>query len=175
MKKVVIISGSPSRFSRLNGVLDYVHTVLEQRVLQVQTIQVCQFPAEDLLHARFDSNEIQKANLLVEQAEAIIIATPVYKASFSGILKAYLDLLPQEVFVNKVILPIAIGGTAVHLLMLEYALKPVLSILGATIIGKGVFIQDTQVGLNEYGKTEIAQEINNRLDHSLNQLIGITI
>jgi FMN reductase len=172
MKRVVVISGSPSKFSRLYGILDYVDKYLEKSGHKVHNIQVCQFPAEDLLHARFDSVEIQNANVLVEQAEAVIIATPIYKASFSGVLKAYLDLLPQKALENKVILPIAIGGTSAHLLMLEYALKPVLSVLGATHIEKGVFVQNTQVGLNEYGKTEIAQEINERLNESLCQLIG---
>jgi FMN reductase len=49
-------------------------------------------------------------------------------------LKTYLDLLPQKALVGKRIVPIAIGGSLGHLLAIENALKPVLSVLGATEI-----------------------------------------
>lgn len=96
MYKVVIISGSPNESSRLSGVLNKIIINLEQKRLKVDQIQICKLPADDLLHARFDSVMIQNANALVEQANAIIVATPIYKASYSGILKTYLDLIPQR-------------------------------------------------------------------------------
>ena len=44
------------------------------------------------------------------------MATPIYKASYSGVLKAFLDLLPQFAFGGKVVLPLLTGGTAAHVL-----------------------------------------------------------
>jgi FMN reductase len=58
-------------------------------------INVSDLPAEDLISAHFDP-AIQQANELVEKADAIIVASPVYKASYTGVFKTYLDLLPQK-------------------------------------------------------------------------------
>ena len=59
-------------------------------------IQVTDLPAEDLVHAKFDSPAIQDALAIVDAADAVIVATPVYKAAYSGVLKLFLDLIPQE-------------------------------------------------------------------------------
>lgn len=58
--------------------------------------QVRDFPAEDLLHARFDSPQIIDLLQHIDNADGLVIATPVYKASFSGALKTSLILLPER-------------------------------------------------------------------------------
>src|SRR4051794_21880890 len=126
MSKIAIISGSPSEHTRLNGVLAEVVRQSEGANAIPEVIHIRELPPQDLIQAKFDSEEIVKANKLVEDSEIIVILTPTYKASFSGVLKTYLDLLPQNSLEGKTILPIAIGGTFGHLLMIDYALKPVL-------------------------------------------------
>ncbi|MBM7572692.1 NADPH-dependent FMN reductase [Aquibacillus albus] len=172
MKKIVVISGCPSNSSRLYGVIDQVIEKLEQREMDVDHIEVFNLPADDLIHAKFDSDEIKASNSLVQQADAVVIATPVYKASFSGILKSYLDLLPQKGLENKNIFLIVMGGTIAHLLSIEYALKPVLSVLGATHIEKEVFIQDSQVVWNDHGKVDLSEEVNQRLETSISRFMN---
>ena len=99
-----------------------------------------------------------------------MILTPVYKASFTGVLKTYLDLLPQNSLKNKTILPIVIGGSNGHLLMVDYALKPVLAALGATHILKGTYIVDNQVTKLANNRYELDGEVKTRLDAELNTL-----
>jgi FMN reductase len=169
MANIVIITGSPSKSSRLNGVINHVSEQLINGGFIVKQIDVCDLPAEDLLHANFNSVAIKGANKLIEKADGIIIATPVYKASYTGILKAFLDIIPEKGLVNKVMLPIAMGGTTAHLLMLEYALKPVLSVLGANHIEAGVFVHDRLVKWNEQGKVDIEEEVNTRLLASIRE------
>lgn len=167
---MTIISGSPSEHTRLNGVLDEIVRQSEGMNITHEIIHIRNLPPQDLIQAKFDSGEIVRANKKVEDSTIIVILTPVYKASFTGVLKTFLDLLPQDSLKGKTILPIAIGGTFGHLLMIDYALKPVLAALGATHILKGAFILDSQVkkiGNNQY---EIEEEANNRLTSSLNSL-----
>ncbi|MCL7748514.1 NADPH-dependent FMN reductase [Halalkalibacter alkaliphilus] len=171
MNKIVIISGSPTSFSRLNSLLKYTKQLLEKAEMEVSVVQVCELPSEELLHAKWDAPAIKEANMLIEEAEAIVIGTPIYKASFSGVLKTFLDLLPENGLKDKGILPLAIGGTRSHLLMLEYSLKPILSVLGATHIEKGVFVQNVQVSLNEEGETEIASVTKTRLIKSVDRFV----
>lgn len=142
---VVSIGGSPSTRSRSGVLLEQSRQWLQDRGVEVVTFQVREFPAEDLLHARFDSPQVQHFQQLVAQADGLIVATPVYKASFSGALKTLLDLLPERALEHKVVLPIATGGSIAHMLAVDYALKPVLSTLKAQETLQGIFADDSQV------------------------------
>ncbi|MBO9598527.1 MAG: NADPH-dependent FMN reductase [Cohnella sp.] len=172
MSKVVVISGSPSGTSRLDGLLKHTIAYLEQSRMQTTVIQVRDLPAEDLLHAKFDSPAIVRANEAIAEADAVLVCTPVYKASYTGILKAYIDLLPQKGFENKVMLPIAMGGTLAHHLCIDYALKPLMIALGATRILTGMFVVDSQVRWNEDGVLEMQQEVADRHTKTLEQLVS---
>lgn len=174
MARILILSGSPSKTSRLNGIIQYVQKVLEGKGAQVEWINVSNLPAEDLISARFDSPAIQQANESVEKADAVIVASPVYKASYTGVLKTYLDLLPQKGLAQKVILPLFIGGSIAHLLSIDYALKPVLSVLGTRTILAGVYVVDSLVKWNEHGQVELEAEVKQRLDDSLQELLEET-
>ena len=92
MTKTVIINGANARTSRVSGIQHYIQENLEN----VTTIEVFALPADDLITANFASEEIKAANAAVEQADVLIVLTPIYKAAYSGILKSYLDLIPQK-------------------------------------------------------------------------------
>lgn len=169
--KIVIIVGSPTEKSRLHGIVEYVRSKVAEAGIEPSLIAVRDLPAEDLLYARFDSEAIQAANRVVEEADAVIVATPVFKASFPGVLKAYIDLLPQKGLRNKVVLPIAIGGTIAHMLSIDFAMKPVLSTMGPRNVLAGVFVHDSQVVWNEDGTADIAEEAAARLDDSVRVLL----
>lgn len=102
--------------------------------------------------------------------DAVLISTPVYKASFSGGLKAVLDLLDEKALAGKVVLPIATGGSPAHLLALEYGLKPVLSALGARHILAGVYATDKQVRVDDDGASHIDDDVRTRLEDSVERL-----
>jgi FMN reductase len=165
---IVSIAGSPSHPSRTSAVLNYAKSILEAEGLQVDAIAVRDLPAEDLLFANFDSPALEKAKALVEQASGVIIATPIYKASYTGVLKAFLDLLSPGAFSGKIILPIATGGTLGHLLAIDYAIKPVIATLGARFVLGGVYLLDTQIQVNE-GSVQLEAEIDQRLKAGLQE------
>ncbi|MBD2111795.1 MULTISPECIES: NADPH-dependent FMN reductase [Cyanophyceae] len=172
MTKVVAIAGSPSHPSRSYAVLEEAQKILKTQGVELEILLVRDLPAEDLLHARFDSTAISAASAQVAAADAVIISTPVYKAAYTGILKAFLDLLPQKVLVGKPVLPIATGGTLAHLLAIDYALNPVLGVLGATHILQGVYLVDTQFQRLETGGIEFHDpDLEARLRSSLEGLV----
>jgi FMN reductase len=171
LAKAVIISGATSNNSRLNGIEQEVKAFLTRERIEFEQIKVRELPPEDLIYAKFDSPEIVEANKKVESADAVIVLTPVYKASYTGVLKTYLDLLPQKGLANKIILPLVIGGTFGHLLMIDYALKPVLSALGATTILNGVYTLDSQVERIGDQQYELHSEVHERLHKALTDLV----
>ena len=170
MTQIVAIGGSPSHPSRTYSLLDYTTQHLGQHGIQTAVLSVRDLPAEDLVFGRYDSSNLEPAFRLIQQATGVIIATPVYKASYTGVLKAFLDLLPQKALAGKVILPIAIGGTIAHLLTIDYALKPVLSELGANHFIKSVYTIDKQIQRQEDGSIQLEEELSQRLQGSLSDL-----
>ncbi|MCF1486623.1 MULTISPECIES: NADPH-dependent FMN reductase [Pseudomonas] len=165
---VVSVGGSPSLRSRSGVLLERSRDWLQERGVEVVTFQVREFPAEDLLHARFDSPQVRHFNELVAQADGLVVATPVYKASFAGALKTLLDLLPERALEHKVVLPIATGGSIAHMLAVDYALKPVLSALKAQETLQGIFADDSQVAYGEGARpAQLAAALEQRLQDSL--------
>ncbi|BCJ04599.1 MULTISPECIES: NADPH-dependent FMN reductase [unclassified Pseudomonas] len=165
---VVSVGGSPSLRSRSGVLLERSRDWLQERGVEVVTFQVREFPAEDLLHARFDSPQVRHFNELVAQADGLVVATPVYKASFAGALKTLLDLLPERALEHKVVLPIATGGSIAHMLAVDYALKPVLSALKAQETLQGIFADDSQIAYGEGARpAQLAAALEQRLQDSL--------
>ncbi|MGJ7922053.1 NADPH-dependent FMN reductase [Neobacillus sp. LXY-4] len=171
MSNIVIISGSPSQPSRSSAISTFLENKTLEEGLKVSKISVRDLPAEDLLFANFNSPVIKEKLTLIQQANAVIIVSPVYKASFPGALKAFLDLIPEKGFENKAVLPVVTGGTIAHLLSLEYAFKPVFSVLGSQEILNGVYFQDNQISYKEDQLSFIDHEIKQRLENSLKGLL----
>lgn len=172
--KIVVINGTPSMVSRINSVIEYAETNLRDNGFEVDRINVVELPAEDLIHTKFESEYIVKANGLVAEADAVIVVSPVYKASYTGVLKTFLDLVPQKGLAGKIVLPLFMGGSLAHLLSIDYALKPVLSVLGARYILGGVYAVDSQAVRNDLGEVELADELKVRLNAALEELVEET-
>src|ERR1700742_2688690 len=140
---VVALSGSPSANSRTAVLLRHVLERLDERVARVEIV-LRDLPAAALVRARVNDPLIRRAREQVDQARLVVIATPIYKASYSGLLKTFLDLLPQDALRGKTVLALGTGGSPAHLLALDYALKPVLAALGARHILDAVYAADAQ-------------------------------
>lgn len=172
MVHVVAITGSPSHPSRTYGLVEYATQLLQQQEVQTDIISVRDLPAEDLIFGRYDSPALNPAKSLIKKADSLIIATPIYKASYTGVLKSFLDLLPQKALANKVILPIATGGTIAHLLAVEYTLKPVLSELNARYILSSVYAIDKQIQWTEGENLRLDEELEQRIKEALQDLLS---
>jgi len=143
MPTVLAIAGSPSAVSRTTKVLDLVIRRLRAEPdTEVRTLSVRDLPPGPLLYGQRADPGIMAAVDAVALADGVVVATPIYQASYSGALKALLDVLPQFAFAGKVVLPLATGGSRAHVLAIDYALRPVLSALGADHVVPGYFVLD---------------------------------
>jgi len=140
---VVALAGSPSACSRSTALLRHVLARLDDDVVRTEIV-LRDLPPAALVRADFDDAAIQRAREQVAAARVVVVATPIYKASFSGLLKSFLDLLPQDALRGKAVLALGTGGSAAHFLALDYALKPVLAALGARHILDSVYAVDAQ-------------------------------
>jgi FMN reductase len=172
MSYVVTIEGSPCGSPRSAALLDYTNHLVRRCGAQAKAIPVRNLPAEDLLHARIGSEAIQNARALIDRGEGVIVMTPIRKSSYTGVLKAFLDLLPQDALAGKTVLPVATGGSCGHLLALDYALKPVLAALGACSVLRGVYITDSQIQFAHGGAVILDEDVDLRLKGALDELVA---
>ena len=140
---IVALAGSPSAPSRSTALLRHALSRIDPAAARTEIV-LRDLPAAALVRADLDDPAIRRAREQVAAARLVVIATPIYKASFSGLLKTFLDLLPQDALRGKTVLALGSGGSAAHLLALDYALKPVLAALGARHILDSVFAVDAQ-------------------------------
>lgn len=171
---ITSLSASPSEHSRSAWLTQFALMRLEGRGRRHDAILVRQLPAAALLAADVQDAAIATAVQAVEQADLVIVGTPIYKAAYSGLLKVFLDLLPPDALRDKLVLPLATGGSAAHFLALDYALKPVLSALGARHVLDGVFATDAQLRRHEAGGFVPEPDLVARLDRALAPLASFT-
>jgi FMN reductase len=156
-KLICAISGSPSANSRTSKVVDYVLRGLAGETLLTRHIQLRDMDPEALILAKSAHVSVARTVTAIEQADGLIIATPIFKASYSGLLKVFLDLLPQFALAGKAILPIATGGSVAHLLALDYGLRPVLQSMGARHIVQSLFVPESEMHLVD-GELKIGEQ-----------------
>ncbi len=167
---VLLVAGSPAERSRSAALLDEAGRRLARRGVLVKRLRIRDLSPQALLLADVGNPSIAAAVRNVAAAEVVVVATPVYKAAYSGVLKVFLDLLVQSGLQGKTVLPLATGGSPHHMLALDYALRPVLQSLGAKHILPGIYATDAQVTAAPEGAYQLNHEISARLDEAVNTL-----
>jgi len=167
---VLLIAGSPTVPSRSSALLEAVAQRLAGRGARIERLAVRDLPAPALLQGDAEHPAIRQAADRVAQARAVVVATPVYKAAYSGVLKIFLDLLQQAALKGKTVLPLATGGSPHHMLALDYALRPVLQSLAARLILPGIYATDGQVTLTPEGAYQVHHDLAQRLDDAVDTL-----
>ena len=82
--------------------------------------------------------------VLVEQvgaADLVVVASPTYKAAYTGLLKLFLDRFPTDGLCG-VAVPLMLGAGPGHALAPELTLRPVLTEIGGVVPAKGLYVVD---------------------------------
>ena len=145
MSTILVVSGSPSATSRTAALGEHLAARLRGHGHAVRTVRVRDLPPAALLAGDPSEPAVADVVAAIEGADGLVVASPVYKAAYSGVLKTLLDLLPQYALAGKVVLPVVTGGTPAHVLAIDYALRPVLSALGAHHVMPGWFVLDRHI------------------------------
>ena len=166
---IVAISGSPSGNSRSAALLRHVVARFADGSA-CSEIVLRDLPPAALVRADFADPAVRAACAQVAAARLVIIATPIYKAAYSGVLKAFLDLLPQDGLRGKTVLALGTGDSIGHLLALDYALKAVLGALGSSHLLDAVYAEDSQFSRDEHAGYIVAPGVLVRLRNALRPL-----
>ncbi|KAB2381574.1 NADPH-dependent FMN reductase [Actinomadura montaniterrae] len=165
--EVLTIVGSPSRTSLTASVAGYVTGRVAGQGFHTRTTAARELPPAALLAGDAAHPVIGSVVAAVERAAGLVIATPIYQGAYSGLLKSLLDVLPRHALQGKPILPLATGGSMAHVLVLDYALRPVLVAMGADHIVRGVFVHQRLVTVGRDGGITLDPDIEGPLERAV--------
>ncbi|MEV0618623.1 FMN reductase [Nonomuraea sp. NPDC050404] len=142
MKLVVVTAGltQPSS-TRLLG--DRLAEAVAQRAqgTEVRVVELREL-AVDIANnfvTGFPAARLRAAIEAVTGADALIVVTPIFSGSYSGLFKSFFDVLDNTALTGKPVLIAATGGTARHSLALEHALRPLFAYLRAVVVPTAVY------------------------------------
>jgi FMN reductase len=168
---VLLINGSPSTTSKTGAVLGLIASHLKAEGITVKQVSVLDFEPEDLLFGNFQSESIRRFTEQISKAEVVVVGTPVYKASYSGVLKTILDVISPGALAGKGVLALATAGSPSHFLILDYALKPVLSFLGTRTFLGNIFLIDQDIRFDQ-GQLVLDRDANERLKSAVAEILS---
>jgi FMN reductase len=159
-KRLVVISagtGNPSSTRQLADRLAQKSLDLLAQAGTPATISVIELGplAADTARAAvagFPGASLKPAIERLAAADAIIAATPIYKAGISGLFKTFVDVLDNDLIVAKPVLLAATGGTPRHALVIDDQMRPLFAYLRALTLPTSVYAAPEDWGTSELGK-----------------------
>jgi FMN reductase len=159
MAKLVVIVGAVTKPGRLNKAMNRMCELARglEPGLETDLINLadCKIAFADGRAPEEYGDDTAAVVARVRAAEAVVIATPVYRATFTGALKNLLDQLPIESLMGKPCGIVAMGATAHHYLGADWHLRDVLTWFGALTAPSSVYLVSADFAEGE--PTENAQ------------------
>ncbi|MEV4226741.1 FMN reductase [Streptomyces bobili] len=140
--KLVVVSAGLSAPSSTRLLADRLAAATALRTpADVQVVELRDLAVEIAhnLTSGFPGRDLAAALRAVTEADGLIVVTPVFSASYSGLFKSFFDVLDKDALAGKPVLVAATGGTARHSLVLEHALRPLFAYLRAVVVPTGVY------------------------------------
>jgi FMN reductase len=142
--RVLALSGNPRPASRTHALARTLATAVA-RVLPDAALAEIELAS---LGSRVLDRDDAGAAAAVEQvleSDILVIASPTYKAAYSGLLKSFLDRLDHKGLTGKAAVPILLGGLPDHRLAVDVHFSPLLAELGAKVPAGGLFVLESEV------------------------------
>jgi FMN reductase len=111
----------------------------------------------DAMLTGFATGALREALESVAGADALVAVTPTFSTSYSGLFKAFFDALEPDALAGMPVLLAATGGTERHSLMIEHAMRPLFTYLGAEPVRTGVYAATSDFGGE--GSAKLAERI----------------
>ena len=135
----VVVVGNPKPLSRTRAAAELVATKLTGTPPE-HVIDVVDLGAGLL---GWGDPKVAEAKEIVKAADLLVVASPTYKATYTGLLKLFLDRFAADELFGVTAVPVMLGGDLRHSLAPETSLKPVLVEIGLTCPTRGLFLVDS--------------------------------
>ena len=143
--RIVAVSGGLQRPSRAATLAEHLLALIGEDVAcEPHLIELGEL-APQLAGALWRSQlpaSVEQQLIAVEQADVLVVATPVYRGSYTGLFKHFFDFIHQDALVDTPILLAATGGSERHALVIDHQLRPLFSFFQARTLPLGVYATD---------------------------------
>lgn len=143
--RIVAVSGGLQRPSRAAALAEHLLDLIGEDILSEQQLIELGELAPQLAGALWRSQlpeAVERQLVAVEQADVLVVATPVYRGSYTGLFKHFFDFIGQDALVDTPILLAATGGSERHALVIDHQLRPLFSFFQARTLPLGVYATD---------------------------------
>lgn len=172
--RVVAVSGSlhePSKTTALvRAIADAVAARADAEVHLIELTAIGPSLAGALRREDLPAR-IEQELVAIEQADLLIVGSPVYRASFTGLFKHLFDFVEQYALVGRPVLLAATGGGERHALMIEHQLRPLFAFFQALTLPLGVYASDGDFDGYRVNSDVLAARIDLAADRAL-PLVG---
>uniref|UniRef100_UPI003F58C990 CE1759 family FMN reductase n=1 Tax=Streptomyces griseoaurantiacus TaxID=68213 RepID=UPI003F58C990 len=136
------------------------------RNVEVQVVELRELAVEIAHHFTngFPGPSLAAALRAVTEADALIVVTPVFSASYSGLFKSFFDVMEKDALAGTPVLIGATGGSARHSLVLEHAMRPLFAYLRAVVVPTAVYAAS-----EDWGADGLAE----RIERAAGELAGL--
>lgn len=140
---VSVVVGNPKPQSRtLKVATTLVEHLLEPGSYELNVIDLADYESQIFA---WPSETMAALNASVAESDLAVFASPTYKATYTGLLKAFLDRYPANGLSGVVALPVLTGADQTHSMGPTHNLAPLLAELGAIIPGRGFYFVASQM------------------------------
>lgn len=166
-RHVVVVTAGLSEPSSTRLLADLLAEAVEsvQVVTEVIELRPLAHAITDATLTGFATGELAEAQRSVARADGLVVVTPVFSASYSGLFKMFFDVLEQGSLEDTPVLVAATAGTARHSLVLEHALRPLFSYLRASVVPTAVFAAS-----EDWGTAGADDALRARVEQAASQL-----
>lgn len=144
--RAVAISGGLKGSSKSTVLAEHLLSLIAEQVrCETRLVTIGQLTPQ-LAGATFRSQlplAVECELAAVEQADILVVVTPVFRGSYTGMFKHFFDFIDQDALIDKPVLLAATGGSQRHALMIDHQLRPLFSFFQARTLPLGVYATDS--------------------------------
>jgi FMN reductase len=158
MSEIIGFAGSLSRPSRTRALVSAAVKSTAERTGRYGAVYDLRDFGTSLGSATVIGDLDTDARVVVERilnAEALVVGTPVYKGSYTGLFKHLFDLIEPAALKDKPILLTATGGGDRHALVIEHQIRPLFGFFEAATIATGVYASSADFKDGELSSPEL--------------------
>lgn len=168
--KVVAVSGGLHKPSKTESLIETIASELSVAVpVELHYVRLSDIAASLAgVVSRTDlPTDIYSHIQAIESADLLIVGTPVYRASFTGLFKHLFDFVDQDALIDVPVLLAATGGSERHALVIEHQLRPLFSFFQALTLPVGVY--GTDKDFTDYRVS--SQALQERIELAVNRAL----
>ena len=168
--RVVAVSGGLHRPSKAAALVEHLSNLIAAKVhCETQLVELGQLAPHMAGTVRRSElpDTVELGLAAVEQADVLVVATPVYRGSYTGLFNHFFDFVDQDALIDTPVLLAATGGSERHALMIDHPLRPLFSFFQARTLPLGVHATDKDFAGHRLDNADLIQRARLAVERAL--------